>query len=254
MPVMGKEAKNLIKHHFQAQEELHGYTNPRAVATAISHELGTNIYTQRIEREVLRIASREYLYEGAADVVRNLLETGDTVTIWTQGHERGQLWKVAMSGIGKLRHNLPPLEKKRLSVISAMDKIAKLPELFTASQAKGLQRIMIIDDKATNIVKASEQVTTARENHILKKDTQVIPIWINQGRTKNKVPEPFSLASFKEQFPHIEDIRAVLTLKQEFANEPISWLIDFDHTLVHSAAMEAALCDRIAGLVSSQQQ
>lgn len=242
-----QETISLAQEVFEEQERRNGHTNSTAIAQHLIPDLLLPAFSQA-ERAVVRMPTREFLYEGAQETIQHILSSGDHITIWTQGDEQGQLWKVASSGLGKLRRTLPRQERKRFSVFSAQDKIDVLPSLVVQAVERGNDRIIVVDDKAQNIVNAARQIEMMKALHTLPDNFNVQLVWINQGRTRNQVPEGFTLESFKDIFSTIEDIRELQTISTEGSTQ---WLIDFDHTLVDTARAKENLFITLADIKES---
>lgn len=241
-----------VRQHFEEEEARYGYTNAPAVAQAIAPE---SPFASEIERAVERMPTQEHLYPGAVETVTDLLSAGDHVTIWTQGDPKLQMWKVGLSGIGSVRRSLPRQDRRRFSVISSMDKVSDLAELASRRYAAGLTNIVVVDDKAKNIERADASIRAAIEDGTLPENTQLTAVWINQGRTRDQVPEGYTPEAFKERFLTIENISQLGKVRETVRagrDDQVAWLIDFDHTLLHTAGAKEDLFKRIAGLISER--
>lgn len=236
-----------IQKSFEEQEGLHGFTNPRAVAKSLTRDPRSPLFHQ-VEQAVCRMPTEDFLYEGARETIQNLLASGDQVTIWTQGYELGQLWKVANSGLGQLRKALPPSERTRFSVSATREKFSALPSLFEKMRENGIRRAIIVDDKAQNIAEAASQVDLLRNASGLPRDLVVQLVWVNQGRTKNQVPQNFNPEEFRERFTTVEDIRELPKIRG-MGEEQIGWLLDLDHTLLNTTAAKENLFSVLAGIL-----
>lgn len=241
------EVVRFVESNFRQQEITNGFTNPYAVTMALCKRRSFPAF-ESIERSILRMSTGGFLYEGAQDTIRSLLLSGDQVMIWTQGHEKGQIWKVAKSGLGSMRRELPSEERKRFSVIVSRDKIEDLPDLLGKLEDDGVQNVVIVDDKSKNISDVDKKTQEWQERYE-GNGLRVHPVWINQGRTKDNVPEGYTLDSFRQKFRTIQDIRELGQLKDLFTGEKTAWLLDFDHTLLHTAAAQGALFERLADLM-----
>lgn len=241
-----------VRHHFEEEETRRGYTNAAAVAQSIAPGLPI---ARDIEHAVTRMPTSEYLYPGAVETVKGLISTGDHVTVWTQGDPKGQMWKVGLSGIGSVRKSLPVQDRRRFSVVSSMDKVADLADVVQRKVAGGLTNIVVVDDKAKNIVKADEAIKEAIDEGTLPPETQFTAVWINQGRTKDQVPEGYTPDTFKERFLTIEDIRELDQVREAVRagrDDQVAWLIDFDHTLLHTAGAKEGLFGKVAGMIADR--
>lgn len=245
------EVLDFVRNRFEEQEKLNGQTNHHAVALSIAGELNSPAYPS-IAQAVLRMPTQEFLYPGAKKTLGNLLSEGDHVVVWTQGHELGQLWKIASARLGDLRRELPHSERKRFSVHVQKDKISTLPLLIKNLGKDGKNNIVIVDDKATNVLDAASAVTQVRNNGQIPPDTTVEVVWVNQGRTKDQVPEGYTPESFKNRFTTIEDIRELTDIKKRKTGKT-TWLVDYDHTLVNTGEAKNKLFEDIAYIVETTQ-
>lgn len=235
-----------VKSRFEEQEQKVGHTSPQNVANAIVGETSTLL--PRVTRTIMRMETKPYLYEGAKETLGKLLRSGDKILIWTQGDAKTQLWKVATSGIGELRKDLKPEDRRKISVFSAEDKFAPLPATFDQLKKEGYERVVIVDDKSQNITRSSEEIEKWKNAHG-DNSMEITSVWINQGRTKNQVPKNFTLETFKEKFKTVEDVRELTPIKDESAKKT-AWLIDFDHTLVNTAEAKENLFKKIAEILA----
>lgn len=237
-------AAELIAHVqtvFEEQERRNGQTNHRDVAVALLGQHSSLV--PNLSREVLRMPTRQHLYDGAEDTLRELLKQNgkqDRIIIWTQGNPTGQLWKVGMSGLGALRKEHG---RERFGIHAAEDKIATLPKLLNELNEHGSTRVVIVDDKAKNIAKVAHVAESWRQNHPTA-NVEVVPVWINQGRTKDQVPEGTTLEEFKATHHTVEDIRELQAMQA--TGKRTAWLIDWDHTLNETARAKEQLFSNMA--------
>lgn len=245
------EVLTRVREEFERQEKLNGHTDHHAISLSITGSKESPAYT-RVARSVLRMPTQEFLYPGAKETLGNLLSEGDHVVVWTQGHELGQLWKIASARLGDLRRELPHSERKRFSVHIQKDKIATLPLLIKQARKNGTKNVVIVDDKATNVLDVASAVTQARNNGQIPPDTTVEVVWVNQGRTKGQVPEGYTPQSFKDRFTTIEDVRELTDIKKRKTGKT-AWLVDYDHTLVNTGEAKEKLFEDIARIVEATQ-
>lgn len=239
-----QELTSYTQECFEKQEEVFGNTNAKGVADAIAGNGNSSLH-RLIERQVARMPTRPFLYEGVEETIKDLLALDDEVVIWTQGQESVQLHKVASSGIGKLRRVLPREKRHNLKVFTNPDKVSPLPSLINDFLEKGIKTIIIVDDKAENIVRASKKIEEAARDGYIDRETRIIPVWINQGHFQGQVPQGYTLEEFRKQFMTIEDTREIQTIRAQIEGK-IGWLIDFDHTLVDTNAAKKILFEKMA--------
>lgn len=241
-----QETVDFVRSRFEEQEARHDYTNPAAVAQAITG-IPESPLNSRLVRAVLRMpTAREHVYPGTEETLRHLLGNGDEVIIWTQGYEKGQLWKVAQTGLYSLRRELPRIERDRFRVFAAIGKVNPLPNLFEQLTESGNNQIVIVDDKSKNIVSVDKQIKEWKQGGAIPDSLDIQLVWINQGRTKDQVPNGYTIESFKEQFQTIEDIRELQPLRNTMQGK-VGWLIDCDHTILHTAAAKEDMFVLMAG-------
>jgi FMN phosphatase YigB (HAD superfamily) len=247
-----------IKRRFEVEETARGYTDAQAVALSVTGGFDSPFFPD-VARSVLRMPTRPHLYDGAEETLHGLLDEGDRITIWTQGDPRGQLFKVALTGlVSNWRDKIPSdrfgertqrEERKRFGVYTSLDKIAELPSLLDKVNGKRADNIVIVDDKAKNIINTSKAVEEWKSGHP-EENVNIVVVWINQGRTKNQVPEDFTLDQFKARYTTIEDIRELTGLRATYLGQT-AWLIDLDHTLIETAAAKESMFERVALLLES---
>lgn len=230
-----------VRTVFEEQEQRNGQTNHRDVAIALLGQQSSLV--PHLSREVLRMPTRQHLYEGAEDTLRQLLEQSgeqDRIVIWTQGNPTGQLWKVGMSGLGSLRRTYG---RERFSIHAAENKIETLPGLLDKLTTSGSDRVVIVDDKAKNIANVAAVAAAWQQIHP-ENPVKIVPVWINQGRTKNQVPQGTTLEEFTATYHTITDIRELQALHTE--GQRTTWLIDWDHTLNETEHAKERLFHNIA--------
>lgn len=239
----------IIKTIFETQEQLHGYTNPAAVAEAL--ERHANIPYDEAKYRISRMDTAQYVYPGAKETLESLIQKGDSVIAWTQGDEPSQRWKVRNAGLGELQQNSgdPPHTKRqeRFMVMAHLDKISVLPEILETLQETGTSAIAIVDDKANNVAAVADVVMSHSQKASLP---PIHPIWINQGRMKGIVPDGYDEKTFCQEFRTITDIRHLPLLREKLYLPPGStWLIDVDHTLIHTAKAKENMYQQLARMV-----
>lgn len=247
-----------IKDCWQVKEKEIGHTDPAEVADLVGQAYPDT--HALVERSFYRAPTEEHLYPGAKETLFGLLVNGDHVKIWTQGHERYQLWKVANSGIGSVRKALPAGERSRFSVFTAQDKVAPLKKIISGFQNQGINQVVIIDDKAQNIVKLTEQADWWKQEGQIDSSFKIVPVWINQGRSKNIIPQEYTLETFKAKYKTIEDIRDLTKVREDLLQATqdnsinTAWLIDWDHTLCNTSEARQSLFDTLATKIAPSVQ
>lgn len=236
-----QEVLTFVKDNFFQQERQNGYTDVHAVADSL---VGNSHDHQKAERTILRMQTKDHLYDGASDTLKDLLEPDNHVIIWTQGDKRGQLWKAVNAGLYSLRQELPYEEKKRFSVIAEMDKITPLPSIFKSLQNEKAKNFFIVDDKSNNIKELDERIERWKKTGEIPEDTDIQLIWINQGRTKDQVPEGFTAESFSQRYTTINDIRQLEEIKPE--DKKAVWFIDLDHTILDTSNAREKMFEMLA--------
>jgi hypothetical protein len=185
-----------------------------------------------LARTIHRLPTADHLYPGAVDTVQDLLRQGDRVVIWTQGEKHTQLWKLGTSGIGKIRHGLSRQERREFTSFTDEDKVACLPETVGRFREEHHGQVNIVDDKSDNIARLQDRIDRWKAEGTYPEGLDINLIWINQGRTKDRVPEGMTVEEFKAQFTTIDDIRQLRDVHQ--SPGVTTWFIDYDHTLVHT--------------------
>lgn len=248
MPLTQEQIRSVVSSSFSAQEAAIGHTLPSAVGRDIANNLPFPVSSGKIARSVARMNFQPHVYEGAHETVKGMLDSGDNVVIWTQGDPKTQLTKLATSGIATARRELPKEEKHRFGVYAHEDKIAGFERLANAQFSNGAEKVFVVDDKASNIQRIGDVLPESMKD-------RVIPVWINQGRSKNVVPEGYTTDTFIAKFQTITDIRDLHSIRD--ANMAVggraAWLLDLDHTLVNSGEARNVAFDKISQDLASKQ-
>lgn len=235
-----------IKQVWSSAETALGY----AAGLPIAQELAGHQYVlqQEVEeaaRFIDHYPMKSFVYEGAEETVRTLVDRGSRVKFWTQGEPRHQLYKVASSGLLKMRHEDPEI-KARVSAYANLDKVGMLPQLIPQVVEQNVNRVVIVDDKSNNILRIHLTLAQMRESGILDENVQVDCVWMNQGRTKDQVPEGYDLDEFKRTYQTIEDIRQLPSLTEDDNPERTVYFLDWDHTLADTGKWRTAAQGELA--------
>lgn len=175
--------------------------------------------------------TREFLYPKSEDTLRALLtEPSNSVVIWTQGEPRQQAFKVASSGILQLRRDPELSARNRLGVFTAFDKVTQFPTVVGKMPQD--RKYVVVDDKSENVVRVTDGINNAKRTGELDADLDISIVWINQGRTKDHVPEGVTLEEFKDKYRTIGEIEELATVYQDAKNT--TFFVDWDHTLCNT--------------------
>lgn len=225
--------ENRISDTFERIQREEGFVKPNLVA----HELSPSwIGRGKIKRTILRHPTEDYLYEGVEDVLRVFLENGDHITIWTDDYPQ----RVITSGLGKLRKELPYKERHRFTVTHGENKIPLLGPLFERTRANGIENVVIIDNSKDNLEQAK---------NVIKETGQGIAFylaWINPSDPYLASPECFSPEITQLSVPNVHSLQQ---LRRQGLYGPVSWIIDFNETLVNTPAfmkgVQAAVANKV---------
>lgn len=193
---------------------------------------------------------RDHVYDGARDTVEGLLAAGAQVTFWTQGQPKHQLYKVVSSGLLDIRREHPEW-KKHLLAYAHEDKVGELENYLPTLITEATKKIVFVDDKSKNIIGIREKVAELKSKKAISEDAVIETIWINQGRTKDQVPEGYTLERFKSEFRTIDDIRE-LTPEGLINTGDTHYLLDWDHTMANTAEWRKDAQEKLATLYSRE--
>lgn len=234
-----QETLDTVTKIFRAGESHNGCTDASWVAKQISEKTGYPDI-DRLVWETQRIRSGPDLYPGAYETVKDLVTGGDTVRIWTQGHEVGQLFKVAGTGIGRVRRELGADARGRFGVYVDRAKVSNLDKPVQELTGQGINQIVVVDDKAENVLGIREKVKDLKENGVIGEDVDVQAVWTRQGSYRDRVPAGWSIEEFCNQFTVINEISELKKLSEQKGGG-VGWLIDFDHTLLDTSRYHGVL-------------
>lgn len=228
------------KAHEQALGASHAGQFAQDLATAFPH---LRFSPTALAHDILRLPTETHVYPGAKETLQQLIGQGDRVVIWTQGEKHMQLWKVATSGLGEIRRGLPRDQRSEFTCFTDTDKVTCLPETVQRFRKPEHNQVTIVDDKSENILRLRERVAEWQADGTYPADLQVNLVWINQGRTKDTVPEGYTVEQFRQEFATIEDIKDLAKVPGEPGKN--LWFIDYDHTLVHTNGWREEIFQRL---------
>lgn len=217
---------------YRTGEKDNNCTDLRKVAEQISRELKYDD-TDSIVYDARRISRPDHLFPGALSTVQSLMDRRDEVVVWTQGHPLNQLYKVAGSGISNVRRDLPPGERTRFSVRAEMDKVTDIDKPIMDLHAKGVDKVVIVDDKSGNVKDVKARVEELKQEGRIDPELDVSVVWARYGVYKDQAPKGMTLEDFLKEVETIEDVSE---LRQYGAPQGrTGWLLDFDNTLFRTA-------------------
>lgn len=228
------EIFDAIEHVHRRVRGEHRYSDPAALADAFIGNPTSPLYGE-VQRVTFREPTKTHLFPHVHETLRSLLEDGDDIVIWTQGKPRNQLWKVATSGIGALRHELPKEERKRVAVAASEDKIALLPALL---EKETKATLLFVDDKPTMLTAAQ---------HVMEAFPHLTAHYI---LTNHKATQQEDSTPAEHEFPTITDIAQLPAIKEKLQiQDDARWYIDFGNTLVNSESLRHATDTSYAALI-----
>lgn len=192
---------------------------------------------------------KEALFPDSLQTVRQLTEYGP-ICIWSAGDmdgstdreaekeypgSREQIKRVAKSGLAELRRSLSEdtgtPRHEILTMASAENKIELLPRILEETQKRNLRRLIVIDDRASNILQAME---AAKNSGI-----EIFPVWVRQGLAKNSFPSGAdSLEAWKQKLNAIDSISELsgkLLETKALDSASVGFLVDYDDVLSSDA-------------------
>lgn len=190
------------------------------------------------------------LFPESLETVRRLAEYGP-ICIWSAGDMNGsidpneaekqypgsreQIKRVAKSGLADLRRSLSKEtgspRHEILTMTAAENKIELLPQILEEAQKRKLQRLIVVDDRVSNILQA---IDAAKEAGI-----EIFPIWVRQGLAKDNIPtETEGLEVWKQKLNAIDsiaDLSEKLLETKALNSDSVGFLIDYDDVLSSDA-------------------
>jgi hypothetical protein len=230
-----------IKAIYAKEHLIRGYADPLATANAISQNFGIENphITQALATIIRSYPTKRFLYTGVVETLDVLLETNDSITVWTDDFPD----RVLSSGIWKFRKDLPDDKKRRLKVVSGLNKHEALAAKVIPSLREGaFSHVVFVDDKDKNLDEAKSLITQL--------DLQIPAnfVRIEWGGQMDR-------ESSDDESNVIFDIKDLLKVRQRFAQErdgQIKWLIDFNDALLDRNAYIDARCMKIEGLIQGR--
>lgn len=227
--------------HSKSRSKTH-YSDPTALADALIGDRSSPQY-EDVRRATLREPTEPHVFPSTHETIRALLQDGDSVVIWTQGWPRNQLWKVATSGLGHIRHELPKQQRHRFSVCAGEDKLSLLPKLLEKSDPAA--PLLLVDDKKEILV-ATQEAMQARPS------VEAYYIHTKQKSTGGENEE--DALSTPHPIHTITDISQLRTMKEALRiNGPVQWYIDLGNTLVDSKSLRQATDASYAAIVEQRE-
>jgi hypothetical protein len=242
-----KETLHQVTQIYRAGENKYGCTDLDQVCS----EIGNRFDFERVSDLVhaaRRISRPDHLFPGALSTVQQLLARGDRVVIWTQGHPRNQMFKVAGSGINRVKHEGP--DKSHFSLRAEMDKVTAIDQPIMDLRTKGVEKVVIVDDKSDNVKNVKARVAQLQKEGKIDPKLDISVIWARYGVYKDKAPKGMTLDDFLKEVETIEDISELKKYKAPTGKT--GWLLDFDNTLFQTAVynneMYAQTAHQVDGL------
>lgn len=187
----------------------------------------------------------ECLSESAKEQFEKILAASEHTVIWTDGDSLGvpehnlpgsreQLKKLAVAQFyNKVRKE--EAQKRGVhhseifSIIAIEGKMQFIPEVVNKFAEKGIERIVIVEDRVKNLIKAMELIKKTSP------EMEIFPVWIRVGQYKNKIEEGHSLEEWEKELhaiKNISEIEKVLEENNVFSEEAkVGSIFDLDGPL-----------------------
>lgn len=196
---------------------------------------------------VLTTPTALFLYEGARLLVDKILQSGSDIVLWTQGEPQIQRAKCDTS-------KLLELGDKTHGTISALcesDKITTIGNVLTNQALEGKNRVVIIDDKSYQLMRAYQAVLKLIEVEKRAIPADIEYIWMRSNERSNKrLPTGFeTLAELNDFMGNRLNDTARLENVPVYAQT--LYLLDFDHTLFDTDKWFETVQERIVSEVGS---
>jgi hypothetical protein len=167
----------------------------------------------------------ECLSAEARKQLKIVMDKSEHTVIWTDGDSEGvpvyglpgskeQLKKIASAKFYNITRREIALEKDLsradvLSVVAIEGKMKSIPKIVEKFLEKKIKRIIIIEDRAKNLIEAMELIKQTSS------EIEVFPVWIRSGQWKDKVEIGMDLEDSKKELHAIGDISQLDTILQE---------------------------------------
>lgn len=203
-----------------------------SIKNAPSEEEFVNQVVRAVTKEV---DFESYLYEGAVESLEELADEG-RVVVWTAGDTEsfGQIKKVAIAGIGKVKRRIASekgkesfklriAENHRDKAKSLADEVLQLKESNV-----NIETVAVIEDQLKNLVAAEAKVDEL--------GLRYLPIWVRQGKHRNSVPQSVSDIDSYNPVESISEASRKVT--QSVAGTKNVFFVDFDGVLSEDKTRE----------------
>jgi hypothetical protein len=177
----------------------------------------------------------------ARQAIFDVMSISEQTVIWTDGDAAGvpehnlpgtreQLHKIAAAKVfNQMRQDIAAERgndrRDVLSVVAVEGKMKFIPAIVHNFREKGINKIIIADDRAKNLLAALELIRQTD-------DMDTFPVWIRQGMYKNKL-EGRTEEELQSLHPinSIGDLRRLLEENKVFENSKVGSIFDFDGVL-----------------------
>lgn len=206
-------------------------------------------------RSVFLNVADPHVYPGVREMLREFMQAGDSVTIWTEGETRGfpefdvpgyqgQRRKIVKSDIRRQafdKATLSPAEKERFRVKSIeRRKMMLLPEILADYEKRRIRHVIVAEDKSDRLLEARGVITRLQAEGAFTGTAEYV--WMNQGRMKNVIPPHYggTLDDLKAEILTVESLEQlhhlVRQLRAGYGGAPCGHILDWDHTLANETA------------------
>lgn len=199
---------------------------------------------------VLTTPTALFLYGGARLLVDKILQSGSDIVLWTQGEPQIQRAKCDTSKLlemGDKTHG-------SISALCETDKITAIGNALTNQALEGKNRVVIIDDKSHQLMRAYQAVLKLIEVEKRPVPHDIEYIWIRTNEKSNK-KLPTGFESIEELNKFMEHrLKDMLNLENIPVYAKTLYLLDFDHTLFDTEKWFETVQERIVSEVGSDSE
>jgi hypothetical protein len=133
-----------------------------------------------------------------------------------------------------------------------MDKVENIDQTINGLVQKGVDQVVVVDDKAGNIKDVKARIQELKAEGKIPSELDISVIWARYGVYKDKAPSGMTLEDFLQDTQTIESISDLSKFKTPKGKT--GWLLDFDNTLFQTAEYNKELYAQAAHIVDGIDQ
>ena len=205
-----------ISAAFSRSREAIGYIAPSFVTTELGISSDHPLYSS-LRRHIYEHPTNNFLYSGAANVIKKILRSGDPVAIWTDEYRE----RLESSGLPALG------QQGELFFVTGQRKQEQISRLFDLAQKEKVKEIVVIDDTEGNL----HAIHTFGQ----KQDIPVKLVLVHRKEQRQYEVLPSTLVK------NVRKVERAVRRNTEREGGKTLWVFDFNRTLLNTDAFEKSV-------------